>query len=283
VPAYRASMSTPLLNEVMGPQGRLRAAPLAGGDATPLLLVHADGGNLHQWDAVRAQTGTSHASVAFDRRGHGESASPRSGSFRHEDAAQDVLAVANAAGFQRFVLVGHSAGALSALAAAALAARRVAGLVLIDPPPDPAVLPTSMLAQLLAGLRGERYQTLIEAHYRDIAGADPAVVERILTDLRATPRSTIVGCFAALAEFDPKPLLSRYTGPRLSIVQPVNVEAPGALHRLGGFDALSIAGTGHWLPLNAPERVAKALSEFITSHGLGPRAIIARTQSLTGS
>lgn len=276
-------MSTPLISEVNAPQGRLRVSPQAGGDATPVLFLHADGGTLHQWDALSSKTGTTHVSVAFDRRGHGESAMPRSGSFRHEDAALDALAVADAAGFQDFVLVGHSGGALTSVACAARAPQRVAALVLIDPPPDPAVLPPGSLAQMIEGLRSERYKELVEQHYRSIAGPDPVIVERVLADLRATQRATVIGSLVAMSEFDPKPLLSRYNGPRLSIVQPGNAQAPGALHRLGGFDSLSIPGTGHWLQLNAPDRVAEVISAFMSDHGLGPREIIDRPVPLTGS
>lgn len=276
-------MTTPLITEVNAPQGRLHVAPQAGGDATPVLFLHADGGNLRQWDALRSKTGTTHVSIALDRRGHGESAMPRSGSFRHEDAALDALAVADAAGFHDFVLVGHSGGALSAVACAARAPQRVAALVLIDPPPDASVLPAGSLAQMIDGLRSDRYQALIEEHYRSIAGPDPVIVDRVLADLRATQRATVIGSLIAMAEFDPKPLLSRYGGPRLSIVQPGNAQAPGALHRLGGFDCMGIPGTGHWLQLNAPDRVAEVLSTFMSDHGLGPREIIDRPIPLTGS
>lgn len=47
------------------------------------------------------------------------------------------------------------------------------------------------------------YQEAIEGYWAGIAGEDPAVRERLLRDLRATPRESVVQCFKAVMRFDP--------------------------------------------------------------------------------
>jgi class 3 adenylate cyclase len=65
----------------------------------------------------------------MDRRGCGLS-DPRSGAMTLEDEARDVLAVLDAAGSERAVLMGYTTGGLLAIATAALAPERVQAIIL---------------------------------------------------------------------------------------------------------------------------------------------------------
>lgn len=72
--------------------------------------------------------------IAYDARGHGESdPAPAPGDYRYADYADDAIAVLDAAGADRAVLVGHSMGAATAVRVALLHPERVAGLVLGAP------------------------------------------------------------------------------------------------------------------------------------------------------
>src|SRR6185436_19395312 len=133
---------------VDGPQGRLWTS--SWGDATshatlPILLVHADLGTAHHWNSLRQGLAERHATIAFDRRGHGRSDIPRDGVFTFEAGAADILAVADSLNIERFVLIGHSGGALAAWHVAALHGNRVAGFLLVDPPLDPSMLPREQM------------------------------------------------------------------------------------------------------------------------------------------
>jgi pimeloyl-ACP methyl ester carboxylesterase len=72
--------------------------------------------------------------IAPSYRGHGDSDKPATG-YTLDQLAQDVLAVADAAGAQRFVLVGFSKSGKFAQYIAAVHPQRVLGLVLIGPVP----------------------------------------------------------------------------------------------------------------------------------------------------
>ena len=73
--------------------------------------------------------------VRYDARGHGHSPKPADEDlYRWDRLAGDVLAVADAAGADRFCAAGASMGAATALFAAVRAPERVQALVLVIPP-----------------------------------------------------------------------------------------------------------------------------------------------------
>ena len=94
----------------------------------PLVLIHGwtVTANLN-WFRLYARIAERHAFVAFDQRGHGIGLR---GAFSLEDCADDVIAVADALGWDRFVPVGYSMGGTIAQLVAHRNPARVAGLVL---------------------------------------------------------------------------------------------------------------------------------------------------------
>lgn len=250
-------------HRIDGPQGTLNLSDTPDGEGTPVLFVHSDGGNLHHWDHIRAKL-KGRPTAAFDRRGHGHSSFPKSGSFAASDAAADITAVVDALGYERFFLVGHSGGALVSLAYASQEPDRLLGLVLVDPPGDPAAMPPGMVEDMMTKLNGDAYAKTVEGYYRSIAGEDAKVVDRILTDARATPKDTILGLFEANSRFDPREHKA-YRGPALSIIQS-QFDVDSALHRILRMEHIDIDGAGHWIHLGAPDRFFDCLDEFIHDH-----------------
>jgi pimeloyl-ACP methyl ester carboxylesterase len=248
--------------QIEGPQGLLNISAKTGGRGTPLLFIHSDAGNLHHWDKVRLAF-DDRPTAALDRRGHGRSALPKSGSFAHGDAASDIAAAADALDYERFILIGHSGGALTSYAFASLEPDRLLGLVLVDPPPDPAVLPPGMIDQTLEKLRAA-YERTVEQYYRQVAGENEIIGERIVSDARATPKETIIGTFEAMSRFNPAEF-TNYEGPALSIIQP-QYDVDGALHRIARMEHVAIDGSGHWIHLGAPDRFVDVLQEFISDY-----------------
>ena len=96
------------------------AYEVAGDGEPPIVFVHG-------WSCDRSYLAPQfeffapgHAVLALDLRGHGESEKPAPdpGRYDVDVLADDVLAIAAAAGLRRPVLVGHSLGALVGLSAA---------------------------------------------------------------------------------------------------------------------------------------------------------------------
>jgi pimeloyl-ACP methyl ester carboxylesterase len=246
---------------VAGPAGKLAVDDGGSGDA--VLLVHSLAGNAGHWSAQLEPLRAGRRAVGFDLRGHGQSQAPRDGRYSLEAQAEDVGAVADALELDRFALVGHSLGAGAALVYAGAHPERVSHLLLADPIGDGTQTPEAEVRPFLEALDSPAYTETIEGYWSSIAGSDGAVLERLLRDLRATPRESVVRGLYAVMAFDPKPALAHYRGPTLAVVTPEN-DFPYSLHRLGaGLPHRVITGTGHWLQIERPAEFNRILERFL--------------------
>ncbi|WP_280401277.1 alpha/beta fold hydrolase [Nocardia carnea] len=100
-----------------------------GGAGTGVLLVHGSGHNSAAWSEVAAQLVTRCRVVAFDLRGHGQTAAD---SRTAEQYWRDLGAVVAALGWERPVLVGHSTGGYAIAAATAAGVVDPAALCVVD-------------------------------------------------------------------------------------------------------------------------------------------------------
>jgi len=241
-----------------------------GGEGGPaIVLVHSLAGNSGHWQAQLAHLRASHRAVALNLRGHGLSDPPANGDYAIESLAGDVAAVADRLGLERFALVGHSMGGGVALAYAGMHAGRVERLLLLDAIGDGTQIPAGEIEPFLAALDSPAYAETIEGYWATISGTDPAVQARLLADLRATPRQTVVGGLRAVSRFDPKPALAAYRGPVLAVVTPTN-DYPFSLHNLGaGLPRRVIEGTGHWIQLERPEEINGIVEGFLEEQRAG--------------
>jgi pimeloyl-ACP methyl ester carboxylesterase len=117
--------------------GTQLAVRAAGDPAAPLLLfVHGFSLDMSIWREQWIDLSIDHRCVVMDQRAHGTSAAPADGDLSVTAMARDVAAVLEAvAPGRRVVIVGHSMGAIAALAMAEvrpdLMATSVAGMVLV--------------------------------------------------------------------------------------------------------------------------------------------------------
>ena len=148
------------------------------GTAEPVVAVHGITGNSHAWLAVdRALEGRA-GLLAVDLRGRGAS-SALPPPYGMEAYARDLLAVLDACGLERAVLVGHSLGAYAVARFAADHPERVRAAVLVDGGlTDPAlqdVDPEPFLAAFLGPALARLEQTFeTREAYHDWWRAHPA-------------------------------------------------------------------------------------------------------------
>jgi pimeloyl-ACP methyl ester carboxylesterase len=102
----------------------------------PLLLLHGLGAGGIVWQSFARRLSPPWQCVAPDLRGHGESDYPIVG-YEAEDYAGDVASLIQSVGAGPVPVVGHSLGALVAVALAANHPDLVRAAVLLDPPLDP--------------------------------------------------------------------------------------------------------------------------------------------------
>ena len=250
-----------MTRRVAGPAGTLVVDE--GGKGEPVVFVHSLAGNAAQWADQLAAVRATRRGVAMDLRGHGRSDAPDPDGYALEAQAEDVGAVADALGLDRFALVGHSLGAGVALAFAGAHPERVTHLMLADPIGDGTQTPVAEVQPFLDALASPAYLETIEAYWGSIAGTNPTVVDRVLRDLRETPRETVVRGLNAAMAFDPKPALLRFRGPTLAVITPAN-DFAYSMHRVGtGLPHRVIEGTGHWLQIERPAEFNRILERFL--------------------
>jgi pimeloyl-ACP methyl ester carboxylesterase len=104
-----------------------------GTGARDLILLHGMGGSSSTWQEVIPHLDvTSCRITTLDLRGHGKSNGGET-RFTYPQLTADILAVADAVGIQRAVIVTQSGSSKNAVHLAATAPNRVDGLVLVAP------------------------------------------------------------------------------------------------------------------------------------------------------
>jgi pimeloyl-ACP methyl ester carboxylesterase len=105
---------------------------LVEGEGEPVVLLHAGASSSHQWGSLVSRLGARHRVLAPDLRGEGRTPAPRDWSRMLEGDVALVSSVIDAAG-GRVHLVGHSYGAVVAMACARARPAAVRSLALIEP------------------------------------------------------------------------------------------------------------------------------------------------------
>ena len=104
----------------------------SGGSKPPLVLVHGFTDNALYYSRLAELLAESWDVVAYDCRGHGESAMA-GGKFSDADRVNDLVGLIANVGFERPVLIGHSMGAATIALAVAANPGLSRGIVLEDP------------------------------------------------------------------------------------------------------------------------------------------------------
>lgn len=260
---------------IQGPQGKLATVLLGSGNGLPLLFVHADPGRATQWDVVMRAMAEGRAVAAYDSRGAGDSAAAADGDYSYDGRAADLAAVADAFHFKKFVIVAHSAGAAVALAYASKHSERVAGILMVDPVTDPRALPAKILDGFVKDMARPKSLDVFKAYVGSIAGSNPAVRDSVLADAALIDPAARAGIAKAAGAWNPEIALKAYKGPIFILSTPATHNAV-ALYRVRPDIPHQVVQTdGHWLQLDHPDVVEKAITEFVAKiEGAGRYAAV---------
>ncbi|MFT3855781.1 MAG: alpha/beta hydrolase [Ilumatobacteraceae bacterium] len=116
--------------EVEGATISYRGWSLDRDDLPGVLLAHGFQAHARWWDHIAPWLATRHRVVAVDFSGFGDSGHRRA--YSRAQHGRELLAVADAVGFERPAIVAHSYGSLPALDACLVAPERVARAILIE-------------------------------------------------------------------------------------------------------------------------------------------------------
>ena len=103
---------------------------------TPVLIVHGLSFFSYDWIKPASLIACDREVVAIDMRGFGDSDWSPARDYKLETLSNDVIAVLDALGWSKVVLMGHSFGGRVALATAGWKPERAAGLICVDFAPD---------------------------------------------------------------------------------------------------------------------------------------------------
>ena len=244
-----------------------------GSDRSPLIFVHGVGSTAAIWDYQLAPFGNDSCCAAIELRGNGTRKPDLDPALiTRAGFADDVLAVADALGFERFTIVGCSLGGVVAFELWPRAAHRVDAMVL--------------LGTFARYPDGDRYAQHIAAQAREI-GDMRAFGELRAAKLGLPParlRETIeqfacksVECFLAATQAtwtgDYRDLLPEIDVPVLVAYGEHDAVAPRALSEeiasgVAGAELAMISGAGHVANADEPATFNGLVREFLERCGL---------------
>jgi 3-oxoadipate enol-lactonase / 4-carboxymuconolactone decarboxylase len=190
-----------------------------GGDNRPALLLGNSIGTDHcLWAPALAHLTRAFRVIRFDMRGHGASEAP-TGEYSLERLARDALAVADAAGAQRFHYAGISLGGMIGMWLGAHAPERIDRLVLSNT--SPYFGPEGWAARIAAVKAGgmAAVADVVMGRFftpEFVAASDERYATARRTLLDVDP-SGYAGCCAAIRDMDLRDVLGRISAPTLVI------------------------------------------------------------------
>lgn len=242
-----------------------------GGDKPPVVLLHGLTANGACWTPLARALEDACDVVMPDARGHGRSGAPAD-VYRYDDLAADVVGLLDALGITAPVLLGHSMGGMTAAVVASRNPRRLQGLILVDPtflePQRQREVHESDVLEQHRRMLGRPKEELVADLRRRHTRRSPELVEliaraRLQTDVRA---------FDVLTPPNPdfRELVSTLAVPSLLVVGDVGagaVVSPEVANELTRLNPLlkvePIAGAGHGMPHDHPERLASVVRAFL--------------------
>ena len=250
-----------------------------GGSGTPVVLLHAFPFSSSMWAPQLESLGDRFRLIAPDLKGFGESDAPEERSGYSMDAyADEVKALVDELGLERFVLAGLSMGGYIALAYMRKHSDGVSALVLADTraeadPPEGKEKRTNQ--QNLVDSEGTEglIETLTGALLAEGTRTNKTDVVQSAQRAMDNPAAGFIGALEAMkGRVDSTESLAKIGVPTLVIVGEEDaITPPDAARKLhehiGGSELVVIPSSGHISNMEAPEAFNGALAEFLTKLG----------------
>jgi len=257
-----------------------------GGSGIPVILLHANTGNSDSWEYnIPAFEKAGYRVIAFDRRGWGRSMAEPSSGPQPGSVAEDLQALANFLGLQKFHLVGIAGGGFVALDYVLAHPERLISLVLaattgqvMDP----------VLTEMIARTRPAEYNAL-PVRFREINFSYLATnLDGVKKWLDINSRSQQPGSPAQPPLIQKTlPMLETIKAPTLLLPGDNDLTAPPYLMRIlathiPGSELRVIAEAGHSANWEQPEVFNRLVLEFFTKHSPPPSPGSARANISAG-
>ena len=277
--------------------GDLRQHVVTGGEGPPLLLVHGWPETWYAWRLVMPGLARQFQVIAPDQRGCGLSGKPPGG-YDTATLADDMAALMDALGHQRFAVAGHDTGLWIGYALAADYPDRVDRLAVAEAAmpgvsPSPPLFGSNQandrlwhfafnrLAEVNEQLVQGREDVYFGFQFAKAAKTLPDGAVRYYIDALAADPDALRGSFAAYRALDTsiaqneRRRTRRLTLPVLAIGGAEGIgEGAANTMKLAAADVhgVVIPGCGHYCLEEAPEEILVALTTFLAPYRDGPAA-----------
>ena len=271
--------------------GDLRQHVVTGGDGPPLLLVHGWPETWYTWRLVMPALARDFSVVAPDQRGCGLSGKPAAG-YDTGALADDLVALMDALGHERFAVFGHDTGLWIGYALAADHPGHVDRLAVAEAAmPGVSASPPlfgstqannqlwhfafNRLAEVNEQLAAGREDIYFGFQFAKAANKLPDYVVRHYVDALAADPNALRGSFAAYRALDDTIAQNgrrkerRLTLPVLAIGGALGIgEGAANTMKLAADDVQSVVipGSGHYCLEEAPDQVLAALTAFLAPY-----------------
>jgi pimeloyl-ACP methyl ester carboxylesterase len=258
---------------------RARVANLTG-EGSPLILLHGFPETSGMWEPlIDAAAAAGYRVVAFDQRGYSPGARPdQLEAYALPELHADVLAIADAAGFERFHLAGHDWGSVVGWSVAGSEPDRVLSWTSLsiphggaitaaresdEPPGYIRVLRTRGLAETLMSAFGmrllwEMYAEMPPALAEEYVGMlrEPGALTAVIRWYRALPFEQQGSEALSAPKIEP-PVLYIWGNRDMPVFVGPRVQAEHAGFMAGPFESIEL-DAGHWLMQEQTEAVVEA-------------------------
>jgi len=239
-----------------------------------LIALHGLMGSGACWTPLARALEDEYDVLMPDARGHGASSAPSAG-YLYRDHAGDVLGLIEALELPAPVLLGHSMGGMTAAVVASQLGSALRGVILVDPTfirPEwqREVYESDVAEQHRQALRSAKSELVAQARLRH-----PNRSLELIEVLAEARHQTHINAFEVLTPPNPdfRELVRRIRVPILLVTGEhgvVSMETVQALQTLNPrLRSERVAGVGHGLPYDVPERLAAIVKCFLGGR-LGP-------------
>jgi pimeloyl-ACP methyl ester carboxylesterase len=264
--------------------------PAHGAAAPTVVLVHGWTCSTAYWAAQMRDLATDHRVIAYDQRGHGRSpASPACSTDALADDLEAVLAATLAPG-EKALLVGHSMGGMTLMAASGRARlREHAAAVLLCSTGSSRLVAESLVVPMRAGrMRSWLTKRILGARaplgpvtplarrilkYATMGpGSAPVMVEACARIVHACPRQVRYAWSHVLDTLDLDHAVRELTVPTAVVVGTADRMTP-VIHARALVAALpncvgatELPAVGHMTPVEAPEQINGRIRELVSTY-----------------
>jgi pimeloyl-ACP methyl ester carboxylesterase len=242
------------------------------GTGPVLVLLHGIGSGAGSWQLLAERLAPHMRVIAWDAPGYGDSDALTVAEPSASDYAERLQALVTTLGLQRFVLVGHSLGAMMAAAYAAKYPQQLHALLLADPAQGYANADPAARARA----RDDRVTLLTtlgaDAYAEQRAGGllrpepSPEALQAVQASMRRLRPAGFAQACAMLANDDIWQYLPHWRGPLQVICGDVDsITPPDAVHALAqrmNAPFRCLPNAGHASYLDAPAAFAEAVLEL---------------------